>query len=146
MNSNIDTKQNPIKLTIPEYSTKHDISSSTVRNWIRSGKVEWELVKGKYLIHDYQVDINPIQFDTNIDTNKSDVLLLEKDNLIQSLQDQVEYLKKDIEGKDSQINEFLIQQNQYQQIIMSMNQNQKLLVESKRTWLQRLFGLNVESV
>ena len=23
-----------------------------------------------------------------------------------------------------------------------MNQNQKLLVESKRTWIQRLFGLN----
>ena len=61
------------------------------------------------------------------------------------LQEQIEYLKKDIEGKDGQINEFLTQQNQYQQIIMSMNQNQKLLVESKRTWLQRLFGLNVES-
>ena len=70
---------------------------------------------------------------------------MEKDNLIQSLQDQVEYLKKDIEGKDGQINEFLKQQNQYQQIIMSMNQNQKLLVEAKRTWLQRLLGLNVES-
>ncbi len=27
MNSNIDTK-NPIKLTIPEYSTKHDFSTS----------------------------------------------------------------------------------------------------------------------
>ena len=65
--------------------------------------------------------------------------------MIQSLQDQVEYLKKDIEGKDGQINEFLQQQNQYQQIIMSMNQNQKLLVESKRTWIQRLLGLNVES-
>ena len=71
---------------------------------------------------------------------------MEKDNLIQSLQDQVEYLKKDIEGKDGQINEFLKHQNQYQQIIMSMNQNQKLLVESKRTWIQRLLGLNTESV
>ena len=93
MNSNIDIKQKPIKLTIPEYSAKHDISTSTVRNWIRAEKVEFELVKGKYLIYDYQV----------------------------------EYLKKDIEGKDGQINEFLQQQNQYQQIIMSMNQNQKLL-------------------
>ena len=145
MNSNIDIKQKPIKLTIPEYSAKHDISTSTVRNWIRAEKVEFELVKGKYLIYDYQVDINSTQSDINIDINKSNDLLLEKDNLIQSLQDQVEYLKKDIEGKDGQINEFLTQQNQYQQIIMSMNQNQKLLVESKRTWLQRLFGLNVES-
>lgn len=143
MNSNIDIKQKPIKLTIPEYSAKHDISTSTVRNWIRSGKIESELVDGKYLIHCYQVDINPTQPDIKVDSNE---LLLEKDNLIQSLQDQVEYLKKDIEGKDDQINEFLKQQNQNQQIIMSMNQNQKLLVESKRTWLQRLFGLNVESV
>ena len=146
MNSNIDIKQKPIKLTIPEYSTKHDISTSTVRNWIRSGKIESELVDGKYLIHCYQVDINPaqpdIKVDSNIDINE---LLLEKDNLIQSLQDQVEYLKKDIEGKDGQISELLKQQNQNQQIIMSMNQNQKLLVESKRTWLQRLFGVNVEN-
>ena len=43
------------------------------------------------------------------------------------------------------LNELLKQQNQNQQIIMSMNQNQKLLVESKRTWIQRLLGLNVES-
>ena len=49
MSSNIDINQNPIKLAIPEYSTKNGISTSTVRNWIRSGKVEWEKVKGKYL-------------------------------------------------------------------------------------------------
>ena len=146
MNSNIDTKQKPIKLTIPEYSTKHDISTSTVRNWIRSGKIESELVDGKYLIHCYQVDTNPTQSDTKTDTNIDiNEFLLEKDNLIQSLQDQVEYLQKDIEGKNEQISELLQQQNQNQQIIMSMNQNQKLLVESKRTWIQRLFGLNVEN-
>ena len=97
MNNNIDTKQNPIKLTIPEYPTKHDISPSTVRNWIKLGKVEWELVKGKYLIHDYQVDINPTQSDTNIDTNKSDVLLSEKDNLIQFL------MKEDIRSHEKTI-------------------------------------------
>jgi len=54
MDSNIDTKQKPIKLTIPEYSTKHDISTSTARNWIRSDKVEWELGKGKQLIEGVQ--------------------------------------------------------------------------------------------
>ena len=31
-------------------------------------------------------------------------------------------------------------------MIMSMNQNQKLLVESKRNWIQRLFGLNEREV
>ena len=136
MSSNIDINQNPIKLAIPEYSTKNGISTSTVRNWIRSGKVEWEKVKGKYLIHDYQVDIKPDKLDSNIDIND---LLSEKETLIQSLQEQIEI-------KDKQINELLQQQNQNQQIIMSMNQNQKLLVESKRTWIQRLFGLGVERV
>ena len=53
-------------------------------------------------------------------------------------------LQEQIEIKDKTIEELLQQQNQSQQIIMSMNLNQKLLVESKRTWIQRLFGLNIE--
>ena len=68
---------------------------------------------------------------------------MEKDNLIQSLAEQVDHQQKELTEKNEQISELLKQQNQ--QIIMSMNQNQKLLVEAKRTWLQRLFGLNVES-
>ena len=137
MSSNVGIKPNPIKLTIPDYATKNGVSTSTVRNWIRAGKVEWEKEKGKYLIHDCQVDIKPDKVDINIDIND---LLSEKDILIQSLQEQIEI-------KDKQINELLQQQNQNQQIIMSMNQNQnqKLLVESKRTWIQRLFGLNMET-
>ena len=61
------------------------------------------------------------------------------------LLDQLEYLQKELAEKSEQISELLQQQNQNQQVIMSMNQNQKLLVESKRTWIQRLLGLNVES-
>ena len=56
----------------------------------------------------------------------------------------VEYLEKEIIEKNNQINELLKQQSQNQQIIMSMSQ-QKLLAESKKTWIQRLFGLNPES-
>ena len=55
----------------------------------------------------------------------------------------IEHQQKELVEKNEQINELLRQQDQNQQIIMSMNQNQqKLLVESKRTWFQRLFGLN----
>ena len=60
------------------------------------------------------------------------------------LLDQLEHLQKELSEKNEQISELLQQQNQSQQIIMSMNLNQKLLVESKRTWIQRLFGLNME--
>ena len=58
----------------------------------------------------------------------------------------LDHQQKELVEKNEQINELLRQQNQNQQIIMSMNQNQKLLVESKRTWIQRLFGLNAGSV
>ena len=137
MGNNIDTsvgsKEKVVKLSITDYAIKNGISTSTVRNWIRSGKVEWEKEKGKYLIFDYQVGIKVDNIDTSVGIND---LLSEKDNLIQSLQ-------KELAEKNEQINELLRQQDQNQQIIMSMNQNQqKLLVESKRTWFQRLFGLN----
>ena len=60
----------------------------------------------------------------------------------------LDHQQKELAEKNEQINELLQQQNQNQQIIMSMNQNQnqKLLVESKRTWIQRLFGLNEREV
>ena len=59
----------------------------------------------------------------------------------------LDYHQKELVEKNEQINELLRQQDQNQQIIMSMNQNQqKLLVESKRTWFQRLFGLNETEV
>mgnify|MGYP001221961045 CR=1 FL=1 len=145
MDNNIDTsvdtdvgsKEKVVKLSITDYAIKNGISTSTVRNWIRSGKVEWEKEKGKYLIFDYQVGIKVDNVDTNVGSSVGiNDLLSEKDNLIQSLQ-------KELAEKNEQINELLRQQDQNQQIIMSMNQNQqKLLVESKRTWFQRLFGLN----
>tara|TARA_Y100001968_G_C19374257_1_gene726743 strand:- start:769 stop:1230 length:462 start_codon:yes stop_codon:yes gene_type:complete len=141
VDTNVDSKEKVVKLSITDYAIKNGISTSTVRNWIRSGKVEWEKEKGKYLIFDYQVGIKVDNVDTNVGINVGSSvgindLLSEKDNLIQSLQ-------KELAEKNEQINELLRQQDQNQQIIMSMNQNQqKLLVESKRTWFQRLFGLN----
>ncbi len=134
IDTNVDSKEKVVKLSVTDYAIKNGISTSTVRNWIRSGKVEWEKEKGKYLIFDYQVGTN---VDTNVGSSVGiNDLLSEKDNLIQSLQ-------KELAEKNEQINELLRQQDQNQQIIMSMNQNQqKLLVESKRTWFQRLFGLN----
>ena len=137
IDTNVDSKEKVVKLSITDYAIKNGISTSTVRNWIRSGKVEWEKEKGKYLIFDYQVGIKVDNVDTNVGSSVGiNDLLSEKDNLIQSLQ-------KELAEKNEQINELLRQQDQNQQIIMSMNQNQqKLLVESKRTWFQRLFGLN----
>ncbi len=139
MGRNVDTKQKVVKLPITEYSIKHNISTATCRNWIKSDKVEFEMVDGKYFIFDYEVPTNTPKLPTNIGSKD---LLVEKDSLIQSLTEQIGHQQKELVEKNEQINELLRQQNQNQQIIMSMNQNQKLLVESKRTWIQRLFGLN----
>ena len=101
------------------------------------------MVDGKYFIFDYEVSTNTPKLTTNIVSND---LLVEKDNLIQSLTEQIGHQQKELAEKNEQINELLRQQNQNQQIIMSMNQNQKLLVESKRNWIQRLFGLNEREI
>ena len=125
-------------LSITEYSRIYNLSPHSVRNQVISGELPAKKQGNRWLI-----EVNKTELPLNKELNPT---LIEKlEHQIEDLRDQVEYLKKDIEGKDDQINEFLKQQNQYQQIIMSMNQNQKLLVESKRTWIQRLFGLNVES-
>ena len=143
MGRNVDTKQKVVKFPITEYSIKHNISTATCRNWIKSGKVEFEMVDGKYFIFDYEVPTNRPKLPTNIGSKD---LLVEKDNLIQSLTEQIGHQQKELAEKNEQISELLQQQNQSQQIIMSMNQNQKLLVGSKRNWIQRLFGLGVERV
>ena len=58
----------------------------------------------------------------------------------------LDHQQKELVEKNEQINDLLRKQNHHQQIIMSMNQkenkNQKLLVESKSVWIQRLFGLS----
>ena len=87
------------------------------------------------------------QFCTQSENQELNPLLI--DNLEQQIKDlkmQVQYFRTDIEEKDNQIKELFRQQDQSQQIIMSMNQTQKMLVESKRTWLQKLFGLNEGSI
>ena len=60
MGRNVDTKQKVVKFPITEYSIKHNISTATCRNWIKSGKVEFEMVDGKYFIFDYEVPTNTI--------------------------------------------------------------------------------------
>ena len=122
MGRNVDTKQKVVKFPITEYSIKHNISTATCRNWIKSGKVEFEMVDGKYFIFDYEVPTNRPKLPTNIGSKD---LLVEKDNLIQSLTEQIGHQQKELAEKNEQISELLQQQNQSQQIIMSMNQNQK---------------------
>ena len=102
-----------------------------MRNKVNSGELPAEKIGNKWII---QVD------ETEVSLNQELNLLL-----IKNFEQRIEDLKEQLAQKDVQIDQLLKQQDQNQQIIMSMNQNQKLLVESKRTWFQKLFGLNMES-
>ena len=118
-------------LTITEYAKTFDLSPHNVRNKVNSGELPAEKIGNKWII---QVD------ETEVSLNQELNPLL-----IKNLEQQIEDLKEQLAQKDVQIDQLLKQQDQNQQIIMSMNQNPKLLVESKRTWFQKLFGLNMES-
>ena len=118
-------------LTITEYAKTFDLSPHNVRNKVNSGELPAEKIGNKWII---QVD------ETEVSLNQELNPLV-----IKNLEQQIEDLKEQLAQKDVQIDQLLKQQDQNQQIIMSMNQNQKLLVESKRTWFQKLFGLNMES-
>lgn len=130
-------------LSITEYAKVYNRSPHTVRSEIISGKLLATKKGNRWLIDVHEVDL-PIKMELNIEPDSTLIEKLEQQ--IEDLKDQVKYLKEDISGKDNHIIELLKQQNQNQQIIMSMNQNQKVLVQSKRTFFQRLFGLNVEPV
>ena len=105
MGRNVDTKQKVVKLPITEYSIKHNISTATCRNWIKSDKVEFEMVDGKYFIFDYEVPTNTPKLPTNIGSKD---LLVEKDSLIQSLTEQIGHQQKELAEKNEQINGSLL--------------------------------------
>ena len=122
-------------LTITEYAKTFDLSPHNVRNKVNSGELPAEQIGNKWII---QVDETEVSLNQELNQELNPLL-------IKSLEQQIEDLKEQLAQKDVQIDQLLKQQDQNQQIIMSMNQNQKLLVESKRTWFQKLFGLNMES-
>jgi fructose-1-phosphate kinase PfkB-like protein len=130
------TKKN---LTITEYAKTFDLSPHNVRNKVNSGELPAEKIRNKWII---QVDETEVSLNQKLNQPLNQEL---NPLLIKNLEQQIEDLKEQLAQKDVQIDQLLKQQDQHQQIIMSMNQNQKLLVESKRTWFQKLFGLNMES-
>ena len=126
-------------LTITEYAKTFDLSPHNVRNKVNSGELPAEKIGNKWII---QVDETEVSLNQELNQPLNQEL---NPLLIKNLEQQIEDLKEQLAQKDVQIDQLLKQQDQNQQIIMSMNQNQKLLVESKRTWFQKLFGLNMES-
>lgn len=124
-------------LSITQYSQAFGLSPHSVRSQITSGKLPANKEGNCWLIK-----VNESEIPLNEGLNEELNPLIEKlENQVLDLKNQIEHLTRDNADKNSQINQLLKSQDQSQQIIMSMNQNQKLLVESKRSWFHRLFGL-----
>lgn len=127
-------------LSITQYSQAFGLSPHSVRNQITSGKLPANKEGNCWLI-----TVNENELPLNIEVNEELNLLLIKQlqDQVEDFKEQIQFLKKDNEDKSNQINQLLVQQDQSQQIIMSMNQ-QKLLA-SKKNWFIRLFRLNEEN-
>lgn len=127
-------------LSITQYAQAFNESPHSVRSKVISGELVGTKEGNRWLI---EVNENEIPLNEGLNEGLNP-LIKQLENQVLDLKNQIEHLTKDNADKNSQINQLLKSQDQSQQIIMSMNQNQKLLAESKRTWIQRLFGLNVE--
>ena len=66
------------------------------------------------------------------ETNDTDVLQTE---LVDNLKEQIIYLKLQIENLQEE-------QRRNQTIIMSLSQDQKLLMDAKKSWWQKLLGIS----
>ena len=129
-------------LSITQYAQAFNESPHSIRSKVISGELAGKKEGNRWLI---EVNENELPLNKELNEKLNPTLIEQLQNQVLDLKRQIEHLTKDNADKNSQINQLLKSQDQSQQIIMSMNQNQKLLAESKRTWIQRLFGLNAES-
>ena len=113
-------------MTIREASQCIGKSESTVRRWIRSGKLEATLINGVYDIPDKVV--NAYLNDQAVDRQMEDI----DQALIEQLRSEVEHLREQVKIKDKEIDEL-------HQLLMAEKQQTRLLLEHKRPFWRRMF-------
>jgi len=91
-------------MTVSEYAQKHGLSEETVRRYIRDGKVLAVKNGRSYDIHENTTTHNGNT--TTYNTNTTEILqqaLKEKDEKMEQLQTQIDYLKQLLSEKDGLI-------------------------------------------
>ena len=132
-----------VNLSITEYAQMFGLSPHAVRNQVTTGELKAEKRGNKWMI---QIDETEVPLNTNLNRLNKD--LLEKLELhISDLQSTIEDLRANLEKKEDEllrqgnrIDELIKQQDQSQVIIMSMEKDRQLLVESRRSPFSKLLN------
>ena len=132
-----------VNLSITEYAQMFDLSPHAVRNQVTAGELKAEKWGNKWMnqIDETEVPLKP-------DLNPLNTDLIEKlEHHISDLQSTIEDLRANLEKKEDEllrqenrIDELIKQQDQSQVIIMSMEKDRQLLVESRRSPFSKLLN------
>ena len=118
--------------SISDAMEKLQYSRTTLYRKMDSGDLVSKKIGGSRLVG---IEIDDTDNETNStlnETNDTDVLQTE---LVDNLKEQIIYLKLQIENLQEE-------QRRNQTIIMSLSQNQKLLMDAKKSWWQKLLGIS----
>jgi len=132
-----------VNLSITEYAQMFDLSPHAVRNQVTAGELKAEKWGNKWMI---QIDETEVPLKPDLNPLNTD--LIEKlEHHISDLQSTIEDLRANLEKKEDEllrqenrIDELIKQQDQSQVIIMSMEKDRQLLVESRRSPFSKLLN------
>ena len=132
-----------VNLSITEYAQMFDLSPHAVRNQVTAGELKAEKWGNKWMI---QIDETEVPLKPDLNPLNTD--LIEKlEHHISDLQSTIEDLRANLEKKEDEllrqenrIDELIKQQDQSQVIIMSMEKDRQLLVESRQSPFSKLLN------
>ena len=132
-----------VNLSITEYAQMFDLSPHAVRNQVTAGELKAEKWGNKWMI---QIDETEVPLKPDLNPLNTD--LIEKlEHHISDLQSTIEDLRANLKKKENEllrqenrIDELIKQQDQSQVIIMSMEKDRQLLVESRRSPFSKLLN------
>jgi len=109
-------------MTVNEFMKKHGVSRRTVYNWIKSDEIEAKKERGKWHISD----------DTDVPLDDTDAKQDGKDELIEQLRSENEYLREELSQTNGTIADM---QQRHDTIVMSLSnqvdRQQKMLEDMR---------------
>ena len=146
-------------LTLSQYASKYNINIHTLRSWVKKGQIEGAaLENNRWKLPDEPINNtnksinktdepinNPIN-NSNEDVNNPinnptlELLIIEKDERITSLDKQVQHLQEQLFRQENRVDELIKQNDQSQHIIGQMEKDRQKLIESHRSPFTKLLG------
>jgi len=146
-------------LTLSQYASKYNINIHTLRSWVKKGQIEGAVLENnRWKLPDEPINNtnesinktdepinNPIN-NSNEDINNPinnptlELLIMEKDERITSLDKQVQHLQEQLFRQENRVDELIKQNDQSQHIIGQMEKDRQKLIESHRSPFTKLLG------